>query len=161
MLENKTPGDFFVDLAKSVALRYTIHDEAKQEVRIAYVQALRGINWQVVLNSENTAEAVMGQMEIKGVSRAMLMNLTSAFLFRGGLVDNNNAKESLATRLAASLTWVRNDPQMQGMGTRLTAPPERAVNVFRDCPWMMFLYLLSMTDLISALGEADPQPPKA
>lgn len=162
MQENKS-NDFFVDLALDVALRYVIHDEADKQVRTLYMQAAKSINWQSVMNSENAADEVLNRMEVVGNAASMLINLTSQFIFRAGL-STIQKRQWLGNELALCMTWPRNAAEFGVAQAALTATSEKASSTFINCPWMMFLYLLSMSNVIDTLDakyapkSAAPKP---
>jgi len=149
MQENKS-NDFFVDLALDVALRYVIHEEADKQIRTLYMQAAKGINWQAVMNSDTSADAVLNRMETVGNVASLLINLTSQFMFRAGL-SSHQARQELGSNLALCMTWPRNATEFGTAQGALTATAEKATATFVSCPWMMFLYLLSMSNVVDAL----------
>lgn len=162
MQENKT-NEFFVDLARDVALRYVIHDEAETQIRTLYIQAAKSINWQSIMNSETAAEEVLNRLELHGSMAGLLINLTSQFMFRADLCTAD-ARFDLGEKLAMSVTWPREAKELRSMVPRLTATSENARNTFVGCPWMMFLYLMTMSNIVGLLDtlhlpkQAAPKP---
>lgn len=149
MPESKT-NEFFVDLARDVAMRYAIHDEAETQIRNLYIQAAKSINWQTVMNSETSADEVLNRLELHGKNAELLITLTGQFMFRADLATAES-RFDLGNKLAMSVTWPRGAKEMRNMVPRLTASSENARNTFVGCPWMMFLYLLTMTNVIGLL----------
>ena len=147
-------NDFFVDLAKDVAVRFVIHEESAQQIRSLYIQAAKSINWPAVMNSETVADEVLNRLELQGVNSTLILNLTGNFMYRTGLTTAD-ARYALADKLAAAVTWPRDAKELRNMIPRLTASLENARNAFVGCPWMMFLYLLSMTNVLSVLDAAE------
>jgi len=157
MPENKS-NEFFVDLARDVALRYVIHEESEKQISGLFIQAAKSINWQTVMNSETAAEEVLNHLELHGKIAGLLITLTSSFMFRADL-GSVEARYDLASKLAMSVTWPRDAKEMRDMVPRLTATSENARNTFVGCPWMMFLYLLTMSNIVTMLDQA--RAPKA
>lgn len=158
MPENKG-SDFFVDLVRDIALRYVIHDEAETQIRSLYIQAAKSINWQTVMNSETAADEVLNRLQMHGNLTDLLINLTSQFMFRGNL-ETADARFDLGSKLAASVTWPRDAKELRSMIPRLTATAENAKSTFVGCPWMMFLYLLTMSNMVGLLDTLHmPKPP--
>lgn len=159
MQENNS-NDFFVDLAKDVALRYVIHAESDQELRELYIECAKNINWQANLGSDKAADEVLNHLQLKGGKASLVINLTSNFMFRAG-VTSFAKRQELATMLSESATWPRDVKELGVAQARLTATAESAHSTFTGSPWMMFLYLFGMTDFIQSSDRlyTKPKPP--
>lgn len=158
MQENKG-NDFFVDLVRDVALRYAIHDEAKTQVADLYIEVTKVVNWQANMSSDKAADEVLNRLQVNGGKASMVINMTSNFMFRAGITTFAKRSE-LAEMLSESVSWPRDVKELGMAQARLTATAENAHATFAGNPWMMFLYLLSMTDLVPALNDLHkPKPP--
>jgi len=157
MMQENKGNDFFVDLAKDVALRYAIHDEAEQKVRSIYIECAKVVNWQANMSSDKAADEVLNHLQVVGDKASMVINMTSSFMFRAGITTFQQRLE-LATLLSESVSWPRDVKEFGAVQARLTTTAENARNTFTGSPWMMFLYLLSMADVIQALDAARVKP---
>ena len=158
----RNPNEDLIEIAKDVALRWCIHAEAGHVLSNLYVRVTRAMTWRTVLHSDQAAEKVLDQMESVGVPLPVVIDLTSTFLFRSGLVDAT-AREKVADTLAKSVTWVANAGELNKLIAGLSARDSNAAATFKTCPWMIFLYLFSMSDFMMSLEalKIPPAPPLA
>jgi hypothetical protein len=114
---------------------------------------LKGVEWSVSLGSEATASRVWLHLAQKGVDMDWIRGMVGEFLFHSEYFDR---KDALIEEVAASIAWINTAiavPQEYG---RLTAKMGDVVALLKNAPWLTFLYLLQLSDVVHLVSlESD------
>jgi len=150
-----------IALAEEVVLRQVTVPEKIAPMMTLGLHVRSGINWRTVLHSSASAQKVWIRLEALTIDMERVLAMTSEFKVRAGDIDR-----ALYESIDSSLSWSAVSEALPPEVKRLTAEKGKYQKVLEDNPWVLFLYLLSMSSVVQRLiqvtpkGYKPPQEPK-
>lgn len=157
---NQSRADL-VTLVSEIAMRYcTRPDRVDSLLKFALVSKL-SINYRALLHSSAGCNKLWDYIDIQtnvldSNFMDIILSMTSEFMFLGNMDDAVVANEA-AGSLAKTLCWPKNARGIPDELSELTADLMDYQVTLRDNPWVMFVYLAGMTDLVRILSTVRSQ----
>lgn len=113
------------------------------------LMVLKRTEWAVSLTSDNTAAKVWDFLQRSGIDMDWVRSMVSEFIF---VSDYRRIGPELCDELAESITWLNWASAVPVEYSRLSTPAPAARDVLSKAPWLTFLYLLHISDVIHMLS---------
>ena len=154
-----------IDCCQNIAMRFVNH-RGRQAEMLALAQLIKfNTRWRQVTYSETAASGLWDH--IRGLlgedTIDLIISMTGEMTFR--LADDiepanaqSQANDSFYPLLAKSLAWMKTADAVNKEQKQFTAEATTYRGVFEKNPWVLFLYLLSMSDIVRILTDLELPP---
>lgn len=153
MQGNYQPADL-IQVCEDIVMRHATQLEITGELLALGMHVKSATSWRAVAFSGAAASRMWDQSVIVAGSAELLTQLANEFVFR----TTGFPMTTVYSDLANSLCWGKaadgTDPELAAM----TGSDRDYEATLRKNPWLAFLYLLSMSDIIRRLTALAPPP---
>jgi len=141
-----------IQLAEDIAMRQVIHAVRGAAILKLGMEARFSIVWRTTLHSNTSAAKVWARLESQGIEMETLMSMVGEFCLRAGPLP-----ASFYENMAASLSWGSSSASLPDEIRTFSAKNTDYKEVLTLNPWLVFLYLLSMSDIVQRLDTVLPK----
>ena len=155
-MQNLTPSDLadLVNQCETIALRF-VNQNVRQKQVLELAQFLKfQTRWRLVSYSEKAAETLWDELRVgMGADvHDLVISMAGEFTFRYSqlLYPRGDYRTApLIDAIGTSLSWLQKSAAVTKEEKDFTATAAEYAKVFSNNPWLTFLYLLSMSDIVN------------
>ena len=157
-MQNPTTSDLvtIVQQCEDIALRF-VNQNVRQQSVLKLAQFLKyQTKWKLVTFSENAAKDLWDEIRINLGEDVhdLVVSMTNEFRFLlAPVLGGNNNYDKLYPAIGDSLSWSKESAAVHPEEKQFTAVSADYQNVFKKNPWITFLYLLSMSDIVNKVSN--------
>lgn len=143
-----------IELSAQIALRHATNRERGTQLLALATFLKFGVVWRTTLHSPSAAKQVWSVLAgTKGFDMESVISMTNEFIVRSAQIS-----DYLIEILAQSLSWTNEASAVPNEVMTLTGKVEAYKTTLTYNPWLVFLYLLSMTDFIQRVSAINYPP---
>ena len=158
-MQNPTTSDLLnlVQQCEDIAFRF-VNQSDRQKTVLELVQFIKfQVRWKLVAYSEKSATALWDQLRITMGEEVsdLVTSMTNEFRFLISplLSSRPDYTDRLFPALGSSLAWSRESASITPEEKQFTATSEEYQKVFKTNIWLVFLYLLSMSNIVNRVNQ--------
>jgi hypothetical protein len=160
MLEKVQYNADLIVLAEQVLLRQAVTQErALQCMNLAFAARFR-INWRAVLTSVESVGRLWDTLREFDIDYDQLMSMTDEFMFRTSslniFTNSPHNSNTVLLDIVRSLTWTSSSKSIPPEVVSFTGKEEQYLTALRTNAWVVFMYLVYMSDGTGHLAKAYP-----
>lgn len=170
MTQNLTISDAaqVVDICEDIVLRFVNHDERQTQILQLMLEVKYNVRWRLVLHSSTALTTLWDSLRVNhgedGID--LIISMTGEMMFRLWphlAPPAQNYPDKFVEYLAQTIAWMKGSKEVNREVSQFVAEPQAYAKMLRANPWAMFLYLLSMTDVVNKVRAMTPPklPPPA
>lgn len=149
-----------IELVEQVVLRELTSAEKQPQLAKLVTECRYVINWRANLHTEQAANAIWVRIKSGGIDTELLLNMTNEWIFRASLTQLQF--NELTTALLNTLSWTSLSKALPQELVSLAVKEDALKAVLKNNPWVTFLYLVSVSDLLRLIqAQKPPSSPPA
>lgn len=150
-MPNPTASDVanLIDRCEQIALRYINHNVRQNNLLELAMKIKYDTTWRLILHSATGAKDFWDQLRLEPSKgwEDMVVGMTNEFYLRSAEIFSDGNDSFYAT-LGKSLAWPKLSDVVDDETKKFTSESDKYKQVFKNNPWVLFLYLLSMSDIV-------------